>query len=222
MCSQTVGGRGSRKRVFGVAPSRARARAPRTPRARARAISTACARELDCVRTRFGLARASLMAACVRACVRGWLAGWLLRACVRACVAGWLAAGCWLHQNVPRTRQNSQEQAQSDPRTHQNDPRIVCLLVCLFVSLFVSVCLCLFAFVFLLVFLFVSFWLSYRVCRLHCLPALPKYLPPGGPDLGTQNCPPIRGIVISSAVQVFFSIIFSMITYMRVTSKYIC
>ena len=187
--------------------TRACARTAHPPRARAR--------DLHGTRTRIGLRTHAIWP-------RARESDGCVRACVRACVAGWLAAGCWLHQNVPRTRQNSQEQAQSDPRTHQNDPRIVCLLVCLFVSLFVSVCLCLFAFVFLLVFLFVSFWLSYRVCRLHCLPALPKYLPPGGPDLGTQNAPPIRDIMIASAVQVFFSIIFSMITYMRVTSKYIC
>ena len=127
-CVRRRSGVRDRENAFSASPHHARVRAQRAPparaRARARAISTARARELDCVRTRFGLARASLMAACVR-----------------ACVAGWLAAGCWLHQNVPRTRQNSQEQPQSDPRTHQNDPRIVCLLVCLFVSLFVSVCL---------------------------------------------------------------------------------
>jgi hypothetical protein len=140
-CVRRRSGVRDRENAFSASPHHARVRAQRAPRARARAISTARARELDCVRTRFGLARASLMAACVRACVAGWLAGCCVRACVRACVAGWLAAGCWLHQNVPRTRQNSQEQPQSDPRTHQNDPRIVCLLVCLFVSLFVSVCL---------------------------------------------------------------------------------
>jgi hypothetical protein len=135
-------GRGS-----GIAKTRFRRRPITRACARSAHPARARARDLHGTRTRIGLRthaiwpRARESDGCVRACVRGWLAGWLLRACVRACVAGWLAAGCWLHQNVPRTRQNSQEQPQSDPRTHQNDPRIVCLLVCLFVSLFVSVCL---------------------------------------------------------------------------------
>ena len=144
-CVRRRSGVRDRENAFSASPHHARVRAQRAPPARARA--RARARDLHGTRTRIGLRthaiwpRARESDGCVRACVRGWLAGCCVRACVRACVAGWLAAGCWLHQNVPRTRQNSQEQAQSDPRTHQNDPRIVCLLVCLFVSLFVSVCL---------------------------------------------------------------------------------
>lgn len=102
-CVRRRSGVRDRENAFSASPHHARVRAQRAPPARAgaRAISTARARELDCVRTRFGLARASLMAACVRACVRGWL------------------AGCWLLV-APECPQDAPEQPRTTPERPQN------------------------------------------------------------------------------------------------------